>query len=1032
MSRLRFPLLLLLFAAIPTSTYRVQAQTAGDIRGTVFDPQGAVVVNVEVIATNQGTNAKRTTKSNDNGIYEFANMPVGTYRLEFNPPGGFKRQVRHNVEVKSGQTTKSDKNLEIGPVSVIVNETAEPSLIDTTSANVTSAVSQQQITQLPLSSVNPLYLLSTMPGVVVTDRGASINGSRDGSANITRDGVDLNGGENNDPGAAGSQVRQLPADAIGEFSVSSTYSAESRGYGAETNFVTRSGSNDFHGSASYDHRNSKMAARDFFETAKSRFLFHQFVSSLGGRVLRDRIFFFGSYEGTRNLESRTRVISVPSQARLTSARAILAAQNLPESQLSRTLLQFFPSPDRPGDFDNRLINSQATDNSDTALARFDLVPNQHSLLYVSYGWSRAAQLLPVAPSYITGFRTDFTSGQRSLSVTYTTDLPANQSNEARFTYSRNAGASFPEDHAFDPSSVGLNTGVTDPNRFGLPFLKITGFDALGAPVNIPVRQMIRAWQLLDNFSRTIGKHHLKSGINFNRVLVDSRNDSGTRGRINFDGSILGDPLADFLGGLPSGNTGIVRGQTQRATATNSISGYVQDRFSPTRRLFLDLGLRYDFNEVIHEAKDRLSNFIASPAALMAVGLFPVGSQQLPKLYNSDFNNIGPRIGLSWQPIKFGDLVIRGGWGLSYDPPLHRYFVSIGPFSNSLVSGATTNPTGSSPVFAIGSLPSTRFERGVAIFGDPSNPPGPYDLFAVEPSLKTTYAERFSLGAQYQFSRNMAIDIDYVGTKGNHNFRVIDLNQPPPGNPATRDMRRPFFAQFPQFRTINMLISDGKSSFHSFSLVVRRRMSSGLGFDASYTLSKSIDDASSVNELPQDSRNLRAERAPSSFDQRHKVTLSLSYEFNHRGKALLEGFQVTALLVAASGHPFTPVVSLDRSGTGMFMDRPNAVGDRRSAGDKTQLYNPNAFMVPPIGSFGNAGRNSLRGPGLNYFNLAVLKNTKVTENLRFQLRLEFFNLFNHANFASPNTVVDDPGFGTVSATNPFSARRKIQVGARITF
>lgn len=1029
MRRLRFLLLLLFFVGFPNSDCQVQAQATGHIRGTVFDPNGAVVPNIDVNATNQGTNLRRATKSNGEGVYEFRDLPVGTYTLEFNSSGGFQRNVRRDVIVQTGKTTSSDKYLELGPGSVTVNETAEsPSLIDTTSANITAVVSQREIADLPFLSRNPLDLILLTPGVAVTDRGVAVNGSRDRSSNIT-----LDGGESNDPGVGGTRFPQLPTAAIFEFSVSSNYKAESGRYpGADSNVVTRSGSNDFHGSGFYYHRNSKVAGRDFFDTEKSRFLFHQFGLWLGGRLIRDRIFFFGSYEGTRDLEARPRLISVPSQARLTTARAILAAQNLPESQLSKTVLQFFPSPDRPGDFNNRLINSPAIDNSDTALARFDLVPNQNNLIYVSYGWSRAAQLFPIAPSYIPGFRTDSAGRQKSLSVTYTVDFSAKQTNEARFTYSRNEGTSFPEDRAFDPSSISLNTGVTDADRLGLPFIKITGFDALGSPVSIPFRQTIKTWQFLDNFSRTIGKHHLKAGGNLTHVFVDSKNDSGTRGRINFDGSNLGDPLADFLGGLPSGNTGIVRGQTQRGTAITSISGYVQDDFEPMPRLFLNGGLRYEFNGVILEDQNRLSNFVLSPAVPGDGGLVRVGSEQLPKLYNNDLNNIAPRIGLSWKPCKSKDLVIRAGWGIFYDSPLHRHFVSLGPFTNSMVSGATTNPIGPSPVFAIGSLPSARFERGVAIFGDPLNPPGPYDIFAVDPNLKMTYSQRFSFGTQYQFPSNVLLEINYLGAMGNHLFRLIDFNQPTPGNPATRDTRRPFFSQFPQFRAINMLISAGKSNFHSFTLTIKRQMSKGLMFDASYALSKYIDDVSSANELPQDSRNLRVERALSSFDQRNKVVLSLIYDLPNRGKILLKGWQTTAIFVAVSGHPFTPVISLDRSGTGLFMDRPNLIGDARPNGDKTQLYNPNAFKVPPIGSFGNAGRNSLMGPGLNYLNFSVLKNTDITELVKLQFRLEFFNLFNHPNFASPNTVVDEPAFGSVSATNPSGGSRRIQVGARITF
>jgi hypothetical protein len=263
------------------------------------------------------------------------------------------------------------------------------------------------------------------------------------------------------------------------------------------------------------------------------------------------------------------------------------------------------------------------------------------------------------------------------------------------------------------------------------------------------------------------------------------------------------------------------------------------------------------------------------------------------------------------------------------------------------------------------------------------------------------------------------------------YRTVDINQPTPGDPATRDSRRPFFSRFPQFGAINLLTSSGKSNYYTFRVSLERPLSHGLWVSGGYDFSKSIDEASDPDELPQDSGNIRAERALSRFDQRHRFVFSWLYEFGSSKYELLNDWQISGVVRLSSGNPFTPLISFDNSGTATFLDRPNLLSNPRSGLSRTQLYTAAAFGIPP-GGFGNVGRNSLTGPGLNSFDISIRKRIGFANDRFVEFRTDVFNLFNHPNFSLPNNFVDEPAFGSVVATNPDHGRRRVQVGIRLTF
>jgi hypothetical protein len=1004
--------------------------STGSLSGVVRDPEGGVVPGALVAATDALTAKEYTAVADEDGSYQLQ-VPRGNYRLVMYAMG-FKSYVVPSVSVSPSQETGVDVAMEAGAISETVTVTAGISVIDEyTSVNLTM-VDGHKVAELPLSlsgSVNNLALLS--PGIVSNRSGeglgVSVNGNRARSNNFMIDGVD-----NNDQSigayVADSQVQELPFGTIQEATIASPIEAEmGRGPGGIVNIMTRSGGNDLHGSGFYFHRNSRLDARDFFETRKSPSRAHRFGFTVGGPVVRNRTFFFGSYEGNREFEARPHLLSVPSPPRLAAARSVLAAHGLTENPLSVRLLQFFPPPERARDFHNLAVNSPAVRDSDSFNVRLDHNFNDSNYTLVRYYASRSEQMFPLTPSFFQGFRADFSGRAQMLYASLRSVIKSTNANEALFSYARDREHFSPEDRFFDPASIGLNTGVNDPERFGLPFIKITGFDALGAPFNLPGRETATTWQLKDVFTKIIHDTDLKVGADFRRVLSNSLNEAGTRGRIFFDGSVLGDPLADFLAGLPAGDTGILRGDPRRGLALNYFSWFAQAVIKINSRLTLNAGLRYEFDGVPREEQNRMSNFVPELGRLL-----PVGSAELPKLYRNDLNNFAPRLSFVWDVTGSGLTVMRAGWGLSYDAPHPRLFVSLCPCANSVGQGVTTNPAGASPVFAINPSGAIPFGPSRPVFGGAPGPDSPLDIHAVERNLKTPSVQEFSFGLQKEFPRQYVLELAYQGAVGTHLYRTLDVNQPMPGDPQTRDARRPFSVRFPQFRSINLLSSSARSSYHSLRLSVRRRMSHGLWFDAGYNFSKAIDDASGDNELPQDSRDLRAERSRSSFDRRHRFVLSFIYELPRLGPAVLHGWQVAGNFRAESGRPFTPIISFDNSGTGMFVDRPNLIGDPRVSQDSTQLYSLLAFRVPQRGTLGNLGRNSLEGPGSNSLDFTLMKKTGLWPDKSLELRLDFFNLLNHPNFRMPNSYVDDPAFGRVNATEVYGGRRRIQIGVRLLF
>lgn len=996
------------------------------LAGRVKDPSGAVAPGVEVRATNRETGLAFTTKTNDEGEYSLE-LLAGNYDLEIEGVG-FKSDKRENVLIAATQAL--DFTMEVGGIGSTVSVATEPPAIDVTQTRVVTTLSERTLQDLPLDGRN-FYELALVVGTTQRERdvgsgesGVSINGQRPNSANILIDGIEANSVDNSLGNILGQNGPELPYGTIVVHNTSTHETAESSsGSGGTIEAETNHGTNEVRGTAFYWNSSSALGARDFFEIRKSHSLSHQFGFTIGGPVIENRLHYFGGYEGRREVQARPQLASVPSPARLSQARLVLLNSGLTENALSTRLLDFFPTPDRPGVFNNRTVNSPALHDLDNLLLRIDPTIDHRNSATVTYNFVRTNQLFPFGLSFLPGYRIHFSGASHALSGTSHISFTPRTLNQIWIRYDRINNALLPEDHNFDPLSIGLNTGVTDPQRFGLPFIKIVGFDVIGSPTEIPNQELSTTWHIKEMGTVIRGKNTLRFGVDIRRTTINIRNDAATRGRIVFDGSVLGDPLADFLAGFPAGNTGILQGDTQRRLARTWLSGFAQDEIRIKSNLTFNLGLRYSLNGAPKEKQNRLSNFLPE-----AGGLVRVGSPQLPKLHDKDLNNLGPRIGVAWSPGRSEDLVIRANWGIFFDSPSLRLFTGLCPCPNSLSSGVTMNPIGPDSAFAQKPLQPVPFGIDVPIFQDSRL----VDISSVQKNFKNPRIQNSYLGFEYSPVSELVLEIGYSGSIGNHLYRLVDINQPRPGDVGTMDSRRPFFQNFPEFGSINQLTSSGHSTYHALRTSVRWRRSNKLWLQGGYAFSKALDDASRASEVPQDSRNLRAERFFSRFDQRHRFTLSWHYELGTSKNEFLNGWHLSGVVSAESGNPFTPLVSFDNSGTATFMDRPTLTNNPRINLSRTQLYSSTAFTIPEGGTFGNVPRNALVGPTLNFLDLAVIKRTAISDTRKIEFRAEIYNLLNHANFRLPNNLVDEPSFGSVTATDPDHGRRKIKLGIRLVF
>jgi len=1065
------------------------AQThRASVRGTVYDVNRAVVPGASVKVTNEETGETRELQSGGEGEYAVSSLLPGPYRLEVSAPGF--SPFGHRLVLRVNQELRYDVPLEVMTVMHPYVDVRAQSELKRESASLGAVIENRMVEGLPLDGRNFYELTLLVPGAVPPAQGSagsvrgdfafSVNGAREDSNNFLLDGV-----YNVDPKLNTFGVRP-PVDAIREFeTLTSTYDAAfGRSAGAQVNVVTKSGTNDFHGSLYEFHRNGRLDARNFFAPAGEpapKYIRNQFGFAAGGPLRKDRTFIFADYEGTRSREGLTRVTNVPTLAEragdfsgsfdffgqpvfvrdpfrvdpVTFQPLPCNAQNqagcfpgnvVPlerQSAVGRRIAALYPAPNRSTPFANFVSSPTQRDRNDHFDVRVDHQSAGGSSAYTfRYSFGDRSLYEPFAgPTFsaVPGYGNDVTRRSQNAMTGWTKVFSPAFVNDARFAFNRVASSVLQENRA---ASVNQRVGLPDlspnPRDAGLSFITVTGFSPLGEEFNNPQNSVTNTFQVLDTATYTRGRHLFKFGADLRAVQQNAFRDVQARGLIQFTPfAFTGNSLADLLLGFPT-VTGGARVDNAQHLRTESYNFFLNDQIRVTPRFTLSAGLRYEYNSPPVDAEDRANVYDIETGTLV-----PVGTAGVPRSgFRPDRNNFAPRVGLAWAVGPEDGTVLRAGYGVYFD-------------QSALAPGEAlyfNRPFFDFNLF----FPLPQFGLPLTLDNPfPANFPFalPDSALAIQRDLRTPYVQHWNANVQQQLGRSRVLEVAYVGSKGTKLLSARDINQP---QPSVLPPNLPFVPRpNPFFDDINLIESRASSSYHSLQARFQQRLSAGLALLGSYTFAKSIDDASNFftsagdPNFPQNSYDLRAERARSNFDVRHRLSVSYSYELPFgRGRAFLSeggflsalasGWQTFGVVTLQTGRPFTVALiqEFDNSGTGRSSlgfganDRPNVVGDP-NAGPRTpeQWFNTSAFTFPAPGTFGNAGRNILEGPGYQNVNASLVKNTPLGERMSLQLRAEFFNLFNHPNLNLPDNFLGSPTFGRVtSARDP----RHIQFGAKLLF
>ena len=1058
----------------------------GTILGSVTDPSGAFIAGATVKVRNVATGLERTTTTSADGSYAVPELPVGTYSVTVTQTG-FQTAFTANVEVNVASERRVDAVLKAGKVSERVEVSGEDlSTVETTSSELGGTITAGTIENLPVNGRDYTKLIYLNPGVAgspdqISDSPGSygtfsMNGSRGRANNFLLDGTDMNDGYRNDPaineaGVFGDPATILPIDAIADLNVLSNYGAEyGRNSGAVINIVTKSGTNQWHGSALEFNRTSAVGgARNFFNTAGSSNPFHnnQFGGSLGGPIIKDKTFFYADYEGQRESGAQSGQSCVPDPRQIAADKAVYGAPNtVIAALLARNP---WPTPNIPDpafatsppgtgfdigcpDGPNLALSTLFNNSVDSFIGKVDHNFTPNNLLTGRYYFGNSSQSFPfaqLAGGLLPGFNTITPTRVQLVSLSFVRVVNPQQVNETRLGWNRFAEGFFPQDQDFNPSSIGLDTGVTSPFDFGLPKISVAsgGFSVIGATDSVPRSRVDSNWHFIDNYSWKSGRHDIKFGYEFRRTTIELIQDNTFRGTLDFT------DLAGFLQGVPDDGS-ITQGDSKRHSHENSHGLYIQDTFRWTSRLTFNYGMRWDYFGVVGEKNNLFYRFDPTSDEVVPAG----------QLYNKDLHNFAPRLGFAYDLTGKGRTVVRAGWGIFYDAFAQDIFLGHVPYNCAFCPGPAY--TG----FGLGAIGSASANTTTLVAGTPVysglSPLG--DFFGTDQNLRTPYTQNFNLNLQQQLGK-ATVQVGYVGAIGTKLFRFRDINQPsqaqitafdtstaPGGQCALpyvapncpiagfdndSNVARPYSNYF----YINQEESSANSNNHALQTSLRMNSWRGVSSAVNFAWSHSIDNASDSEDFipnasqPNNSLAPNLERGNSNFDIRRRFTWNFGYELPKMNGSLAKlknGWGINGVLNLQDGQPYQLNYNFegDYSGSGEGFDRPDVVGPI-TYGSGPFGVDLHSFQVPCTfgnttantasgdsnclaGSrhFGDMGRNSLRGPTFKELNFSIFKRTPLTERVNLQFNVDFFNIFNHPNFSNPNL----PGYITDPATNGLDA------------
>jgi len=986
-----------------------------------MDATGAVIADAQITISTASTGFKRVALTDSKGQYHMAGLPPGIYTVRAQK-AQFQTQVLEPVALSSGAAIEINLSLKVGTVPQDVAVNADMT-IDTITSTVSGAIPERKLTDLPLNGRDLFKAAVLEPGVAPTPSSApsllsngragqvSVNGMRPSWTNLLIDGMDAN-----DPvfgfSPAGASGLFLGLNELTEVRIlTQTVNPEyGRNGGGVIEAVTRSGSNQFHGALWEFHRDASLEARNYFDLSDApipAFVRNQFGAGIGGPIMHDRTFFFANYEGLREVQASTAIATVPNAL---AHQGLLPSMSNPESCSNATpnacvavgidarvqqFLDLFPGANGAdnGDGTGDLItaNKGAT-NEHRGMIRVDHnFYNEHSIFgrYIVDDSSSVVPYFGTPPgTYVPGFPGLHRARNQYFTVQHRMNLARKVLNELRFGINRTTAST---------SIIDTHPGVSISLVPGRPFgtIAIAGMSLLGNSALIPLSDLSTVYQLQDQLAFTSGRNTFKLGAEFRKIQSRGPLDFGVNGIYTFqDLSPFGfqaqsnNPgLEFFLQGLPLSYVGVdpSASDSNRDYRQRVVSGFAQDFFRMSSRLSVNFGLRYDFYSNPTEAHGRLS-VVRNPATDSGPTVGPLFASTPRDLFS-------PQVGFAWNIFGNGKTLLRGGAGIFRDQ-LPVILFSVDRFLP--------------PFFSINSYVFPSFlSPQTALLTQP--------IYVLQAAYhpKFPYALQYNLNLEQEIAPGTILATGYFGARGNHLPREVEAN---PFEPSLGHRRNPNLPS-PLLEDL----TDAQSFYNSFQLSVSHHYAHDVSWQASYTFSHSIDDASAnvsieaVNEPPttQDAFNRKGDRGRSGFDVRHNFVANVVYALPFARKSRLGGWQISAIAHVHSNVPFTPVLAFDNANLQSLLtsERPDLVGDPYKGvctnglrvGTPACWFNPGAFALPPPGQFGNAGRNILRGPAFAQFDLAVQKVFRLSEGTNITFGAQAYNLFNHPNFAVPSNT-----------------------------
>ncbi len=1064
-----------------------QANATATFSGQITDQTGAVVGGATIKVTDQQTGIVVTRKTSADGNYTVPLLKPGTYSIEVSATG-FATMVRKDITLQIQQVAQEDFKMQVGAVEQQVTVEGGAPLLNTATTEIGNVLNQESTQQLPLNGRNfaqlGLLVPGTAPGPVggIRTQGNGNETQRAG-AEIVADGARgsfnlfmIDGLDDRDQSVG--TVKVFPnLESIEEFKVQvGNYDAQFASGGAVVNVITRSGGNQIHGSAFEFLRNKDLNSRQFFDAIAPPFQQNQFGFAVGGPIIRNKTFFFGDYQGLRIHSSSTSILSEPTAAMRagdfssypstiynpatynasTNTRQPFAGNQIPLTAMdpiARNLLAVFPLPGLSGVSNNFRVNNLAAQSEDQYDIRIDQALGANDTMFGRVTHGSADITFPTTPVLINGVINPLAFAQGSATA-----------GSLRFNHAPSAQATLQEIHQFSPSVtnqlalgytrfalsvtpidedfniatklglIGVNTGAYSG---AMASLTVTGESSFSAG-NIPEVVPQNTWQASDTVSYVHGAHSVRFGFNLVHNGFGFFQLAAPSGSLSFTGTYTNNPasssgtgagFADFLLGLPASSSKSLLGSGVPYNSYTEYGAFIQDQWRVSRKLTVNLGLRWDLATPVSERHNRLSDFFLNSGAIALAGQNGISSTILG-IQKHDFS---PRLGLAYRLTE--KTVIRAAYGLFY-------------FNEQGVGGSSrlfiNYPFG--PTYAVtcnSTVPCLNTSTGIPQTFSSNNLPTA--VYQPTPNL-TPNVQQWNFTLERQITKSLVARGAYVGTKGNHLSLNIDENVAVPGAGGV-PARRPY----PAYAQISSWEPRGPSSYHSLQLTLEKRMSYGLSFLGAYTYGKSLDNGAGGNSSTGESRiniqnpqNLAADYGLSNFDIRQRFTLSTVYQlpFGHGRQflahvnrvldAVAGGWQLSSLLTLQAGMPFSVSMATTTSNTGTFQ-RPNRVCDGSLSADQRsikQWYQLSCFAAPPNYTFGNTARNVLIGPGLETWDLGTDKDFRLTERFGLQFRSEFFNALNHPNFGLPNASIGSAAAGTI--TTVITNARQIQFALRLHF